>query len=297
MKKALIAVVMLGMSGGAYTADFGDIVVKPSGLQALAAAEGVGIPDTSKGYAPADDSTVRTPGAQIEWVTIPGGKFTMGDTNEEQGFEDARPAHEVEIKTFQISKTHVTVAQYAECVKKGFCTKPGNALYGTWGWLIKRNNHPVNYVSWEQAQQYARFMGARLPTEAEWEYAARSGGKSHRYPWGNDGPGFCSDKAVRNGIGCGIEHNTEHVCSKPAGNTDQGLCDMAGNVAQWVQDKYHGSYKGAPVDGSAFEAEGYMRVIRGGSCFDLSSQPLRTTHRQFGRISEGYASVGFRIAR
>ena len=228
------------------------------------------------------------PAAPIEYITIPGGKFTMGTTSIEQGFEDANFAHEVSIKTFQLAKAAVTVAQYAECVSKGACTEPTTGGYCNWG-KTGRGSHPVNCVNWNQAQAYAKFKGARLPSEAEFEYAATSGGRSQKYPWGNEKP--TSELAVFN------TDVTMPVCSKPKGNTAQGLCDMSGNVWQWVQDKYQDSYEGAPVDGSAFEGAGSRRVARGGSFLSGGANRLRADYRYNGDPGCRDVGVGFRLAR
>jgi len=232
----------------------------------------------------------------VEFIAIPGGKFTMGTGTNEKGFKDAKPPHEVVIKTFDLAKTAVTVEQYAECVMKGGCKEPAAGDSCNWG-LADRQLHPVNCVSWAQANQYAKFMGARLPTEAEFEYAA-AGGRKQKYPWGNEeatcGKAVMSDsKGV---FGCGT-NATMPVCSKPAGNTAQGLCDMAGNVFQWVQDKYRDTYIGAPADGRAVEGAGPLRVMRGGSFNCVDALPLRTGFR--GRVDPGYrdAGIGFRLAK
>ncbi|MFA6435190.1 MAG: formylglycine-generating enzyme family protein [Elusimicrobiales bacterium] len=283
MKKVLLTLVVMGMACGAYTAEFSDLTVKAADLKTMAA--------VSKGYVePAE------PVKPIEWVSISGGRFTMGTTSRGQGFEDAKPVHKVAIKTFEMSKTDVTVAQYAECVTKGVCTEPATGGYCNWG-KPGRQLHPVNCVDWDQATQYAKFKGARLPSESEWEYAATSGGKKQKYPWGNAEP--ACDKAVmygNGGYGCGA-NGTMPVCSKTAGNTAQGLCDMAGNVWQWVQDKYQDSYKGIPSDGSAFEGAGSDRVIRGGS-FSLNvASRLRADYRSNNGPGDRDDDIGFRLAR
>jgi len=250
----------------------------------------------NKDYVAGNDPSAGVPTKPVEWVSISGGKFTMGTDSGEIGFEAAKPIHEVAIKTFDMSKTDVTVEQYAECVIKGGCTEPATGYYCNWG-VAGRQLHPINCVDWDQASKYAKFKGARLPSESEWEYAATSGGKNQKYPWGNDEP--TCDKAViygNGGYGCG-KNSTMPVCSKTAGNTAQGLCDMAGNVWQWVQDKYQDSYKGAPTDGSAFEAAGSGRVLRGGSFGSFDAGSLRADFRV--NFSPGFrvGSFGFRLVR
>ncbi len=228
------------------------------------------------------------PSKPVEFVTLAGGKFTMGTNDGGNGFTDAEPIHEVAIKTFAISDTLVTVEQYAECVIKGGCTEPGTGSYCNWG-VAGRQRHPINCVDWDQANQFAKFKGARLPSESEYEYAATSGGKNQKYPWGNEDA--TRDRAVMSGNG------TMPVCSKPAGNTAQGLCDMSGNVWEWVQDKYQGSYAGAPTDGSAFEGPGDYRVIRGGSCFITDAGNLRADVRGDFDPDSRRGGIGFRLAR
>ena len=250
----------------------------------------------NKGVLPQANTYLGEKAKPVEFVVIPGGKFIMGNDSGMDGFLDAAPSHEVTIKTFEMSRTLVTVEQYAECVLKGECVTPATGGRCNWG-KAGRQLHPVNCVSWLQAQAYARFKGARLPSEAEFEYASTSGGKRHKYPWGNDDP--TCDKAVIKIAGaydCAV-NGTMPVCSKPAGNTAQGLCDMAGNVWQWVQDKYHYSYDGVPVDGRAFEdARSRHRVIRGaGFVGDVAKQAGRRGYALQDK-SDGFF-IGVRLAR
>ncbi|HBB66228.1 MAG TPA: hypothetical protein DCZ93_02790 [Elusimicrobia bacterium] len=250
----------------------------------------------TKGYVACADPADGVPIKPVEWVTISGGKFNMGTDSGQKGFEDIKSPHEVTIKTFYMAKTDVTIEQYAECIIKGRCTEPGTGEYCNWG-KPGRQFHPVNCVDWDQAQAYAKFKDARLPSEAEWEYAATSSGRKQKYTWGNEEP--TCDRAVmygNGGYGCGA-NGTMPVCSKPAGNTAHGLCDMAGNVWQWVQDKYQESYAGAPVDGGAFEGTGSYRVVRGGAFFNGDAEILRAAYR--GRNDPGgrYSFIGFRVVK
>jgi len=195
-----------------------------------------------------------------------------------------------------MTKTQVTVEQYKACVDAGACTAPDTGGYCNWG-QSDRGKHPINCVDWHQAQAYAKWAGGRLPTEAEWEYAARSGGRDWKYPWGNENA--TCDRAVMDdgGNGCG-RGSTWPVCSKPKGNTTHGLCDMAGNVWEWVQDWYHDSYNGAPTDGSAWEKPtGSNRVRRGGSWGNFA-WGVRAAYRYVGdpRVRHD-VRVGFRLAR
>lgn len=213
----------------------------------------------------------------VQWVRIPGGSFQMGSND---GSENEKPVHAVNVQTFEIAKTEVTVAQYRKCVEAGACSKPDDKSSNSncnWGYL-DRDNHPINCVDWDQSSVYAKWVGGRLPTEAEWEYAARSGGKDRKYPWGDQTATCQSTVMSEGGNGCG-KGSTWPVCSKVAGNTEQGLCDMAGNVSEWVQDWYHNSYNGAPSDGSAWESPtGSYRVRRGGS-WNVGANNVRAAYR------------------
>ncbi|OQC36516.1 MAG: Serine/threonine-protein kinase pkn1 [Deltaproteobacteria bacterium ADurb.Bin058] len=229
----------------------------------------------------------------IEWVRIAGGTFEMGSND---GESDERPVHSVTVPTFEMTRTEVTVDQYGACVDAGFCTAPDTGTNCNWD-KSDRGSHPINCVDWDQAQDFANWLAARLPSEAEWEYAARSGGQGWKYPWGDE-EATC-DRAViedDSGSGCG-SGSTWPVCSKPSGNTTQGLCDMAGNVWEWVQDWHHGNYDGAPTDGSAWESPtGSYRVFRGGS-WHGDARYVRAAIR--GNDDPGARSVylGFRVAR
>ena len=196
-----------------------------------------------------------TPGkAGIRWARIRGGTFMMGA---DDAGASAQPRHEVTVKSFEMAKTLVTNKQYRACVEAGACAKTDS--YGSW---FEEDDQPVVGVDWNQAKAFSEWAGGRLPTEAEWEYAARSGGLERSYPWGNE-EATCA-RAVT--FDCGDEHEpTAPVCSKPLGNTRQGLCDMAGNAWEWVQDAFHGSYREAPTDAGAWEDSGSRRVLRGGA--------------------------------
>jgi len=164
---------------------------------------------------------------------------------------------------------------------------------------------PVACVVWEQARAFAGWVGggARLCTEAEWEYAARSGGR-RSFPWGEEAP-TCEravvDEVSLDAWGCG-RSGPWPACSKSAGHSEQGVCDLSGNVWEWVEDWYHGSYDGAPSDGSARsdpgpEAED-LRVIRGGG-WASGHVPgeLRAADRMWAKPARGLDETGFRLCR
>jgi formylglycine-generating enzyme required for sulfatase activity/thiol-disulfide isomerase/thioredoxin len=253
--------------------------------------DGDGCPDARKVAA----LTLRTnrETLAIEWVRIPGGSFKMGRAN--AGMNEV-PVHIVRIRSFDLMKSEVTVGQYRACVDAGACTKPGTKGYKdrcNWD-KPDREDHPVNCVNWNQAHSFAKWAGGRLPSEAEWEYAARSGGKSRRYPWGNR-KASCSRAVMGNGkVSCGKEQ-TWPVCSKRRGNSRHGICDLAGSVWEWVQDGYYSDYNGAPADGSAWEGIG-SRVRRGGGMYD---GPMYLEAMLRVGSPESYRSndLGFRVAR
>ena len=218
--------------------------------------------------------------AGIQWVSIPGGSFLMGFGGE----YNTEPVHRVSMKAFEMTKTEVTIGQYKACVEVGVCSAPSVYEGG--------DEHPIVRVNWEKARTFSEWAGGHLPSEAEWEYAARSAGKVRKYPWGDEA--ISCEKALTKG--CGV-YATAPVCSKPKGNTEQGLCDMAGNAYEWVMDWYHSSYEGAPTDGSAWiNPSGTNRIVRGGSWL-TDALDARSFYRLLRDPTAGDVYVGFRLAR
>jgi len=230
--------------------------------------------------------------AGLAWVRLPGGAFQMGSND---GEANEKPVHRVTLSAFEMAKSETTVAQYASCVRAGACRAAKTGSSYNWG-RRDRSAHPINGVDWHQASSFCKWAGGRLPTEAEWEYAARSGGRSWKYPWG-DYKATCA-RAVMNdgGRGCG-KGGTWAVCSKPAGNTRQGLCDMAGNVWEWVQDWYDkGYYRRSPRSNPVNNRSASNRVIRGGSWFNTAGY-LRSGYRYGDYPGYDDGGLGFRCAR
>jgi formylglycine-generating enzyme required for sulfatase activity len=234
------------------------------------------------------------------WLTIVGGTFAMGSPD---GDSNERPVHTVSVPSFLMMRAEVTVMEYRACVLSGSCTSPqANDIYCGEGSinsdLPDRDAHPVNCVTWTDANNFCSSIGARLPTEAEWEFAARGAGTGRSYAWGNAAPS-CSVAVYREqAAGCG-HGSTWPVCSKPAGNTPEGLCDMSGNVWEWVEDHFYPyqGYAGAPSDGSAWaDRPSEFRPVRGASWGD---QPyfLRATARIGLGLAHADQWSGFRCAR
>ena len=194
-----------------------------------------------------------------------------------------------------MARTEVTVAQYRRCLRAKRCERPVVAEGCNWG-RPHREQHPVNCVSWPQARAFARWADGRLPTEAEWEYAARSRGQPWTFPWGNQ-PANCT-RLVKGdgGNGCG-KNRTWRVCSKPAGHSRQGLCDLAGNIEEWVADWYDpGYYSRSPRENPAGPASGKARVIRGGSWHSLGLDVRCAIRYRLDPTKADSKAVGFRCA-
>jgi formylglycine-generating enzyme required for sulfatase activity len=203
-------------------------------------------------------------------VYVPAGEFLMGSADSDGDADnDEKPQHRVYLDAFWMDRTEVTKDQYQQCVAAGKCAAPSCRGTG-------QGNHPVVCVSWQDAADYCTWAGRRLPTEAEWEKAAR-GTDGRKYPWGNQGVAgnllnFCDsncgydwrDNSVNDGY-----RETAPVGSYPAGASSYGALDMAGNVWEWVGDWYDEKYyAGSPARNPTGPASGQARVVRGGSCSD-----------------------------
>ena len=243
-----------------------------------------------------------------EMVVVPAGSFMMGSPeSESKGFSDERPEHRVTIgQAFAIGKYEVTFAEFDACVDAGGCDHGPKHWRGSqillrsriWRFL-ERTDLPVIDVSWDDAQQYVRWLsrmtGAdyRLPSAAEWEYAARAGTTTARY-WGEN---IGENRA--NCDGCGSRWDKQRTA--PVGSFEPnafGLYDVLGNVWEWTQDCWHGSYKGAPSDGSAWTAGGdcSRRVLRGGSWI-LFPRDVRSANRHRKTTDFRFNNIGFRVAK
>lgn len=223
-------------------------------------------------------------------VKLPGGDFLMGSPESAADFSE-RPQHKVTLRPFSISVHEVTAAEFARF-------KGPNTLRAQAEARRDRTRHPVTFVSWEDARAYVQWLSRqtgkryRLPTEAEWEYAAR-GGTDTTYWWGR-----ILDKGKAHCLTCGNDMDPRHptTVGRFAANA-YGLHDTAGNVAEWVQDCYVDNYKDASADGHALEMPGCTRrVVRGGS-FSSGPQALSSTARDALGSMTANDSVGFRVVR
>jgi formylglycine-generating enzyme required for sulfatase activity len=218
--------------------------------------------------------------ADVKLVTIPAGGFVYGCESQPGR---ACPSSEAEgqradLPAFQIDRTEVRVSEYRHCVDEGRCASPSIASGCNWN-APGRGEHPINCIDWEQARTYCEWVGKRLPTEQEWEKAAR-GTDGRTYPWGNEGPS-CDVAVMSTAAGCGGA-STAPVASRDRGRSPYGLFDMAGNVFEWT--------------GSLYNTGSGARVLRGGS-WKNDAIAARTSHREGALPNLRDASVGFRCAQ
>lgn len=206
---------------------------------------------------------------------IPGGDFWMG-SRRGRGAKEERPRFLTRVADFCMAATEVTVASYAACVQEGRCSVPHGAQntcnYGT------RDNHPVNCVDWDQAKVYCESQGARLPSEVEWEYAARGGALQLAFPWGDD---------AADGRTCWKTRSTCPVGSFSPGVFD--LQDMSGNVWEWTND-WFGDYPWPEPDGRS-------KIFRGGSWSRRFEKWLSPTLRNRTDPKSWGSHLGFRCAQ
>lgn len=244
-------------------------------------------------------------------VGVPAGCFTMGNRD---GDPDEHPPHRVCLASFAMDRTEVSVNSYAQCVNAGVCQVPTGYLVssdpkaeGAWkakcNWNAPgRGNHPVNCVKWQPARTFCAWKGKRLPTEAEWEYAAQ-GSKGRLYPWGY-APPTCKLVVMddSSGPGCG-KGTTWPVGSKPAGKGPFGALDQAGNVWEWTEDcwalRFYDECAGSCSNPFNHCLGRDKRVIRGASFLDgpRKKDAYRTTLRGYYRPYTRGQGVGFRCVK
>ncbi len=220
-----------------------------------------------------------------EMMDVPGGSFNMGGTVQ----KDETPIHKVTLTSFRLAKTETTVAQW-----RVFCNATGRSMPKApdWGWI---DNYPIVNVSWNDAIAYCNWLSKktgkryRLPTEAEWEYAARGGNKSKGYTYAGsdflDGISWYKDNAASRAYACGLKRSNE-----------LGLYDMSGNVAEWCNDWYDATYYAdCPNDNPKGPYDGSYRIVRGGSWNNSPTFSKVETRTGEEDLSKGHSNCGFRV--
>jgi formylglycine-generating enzyme required for sulfatase activity len=251
----------------------------------------------------------------MKLVYVPAGKFLMGSTADDPyARDDEKPPHMADLDAFWIDRTEVTNEMFARFVAvAGYKTRaekignstvfnPSTAKWervtganwqhpsGSGSDLTGLEQHPVVHVTWDDADAYCQWAGRRLPTEAEWEKAAR-GTDGRLYPWGNSRP---TDKLSNFGMNVG---STMSVGSYPDGMSPYGALDMSGNVWEWVAD-YHSEeyYRASPPRNPQGPSSGIDRIMRGGSWY-MEAGNIRAAYRGWDDQTDMNVHVGFRCAR
>jgi formylglycine-generating enzyme required for sulfatase activity len=241
-----------------------------------------------------------------EMIALRGGQFRMGDlVGDGQPYE--RPAHAVRIAPFALGRFEVTQAEWRQCVAAGACGEPGVASDERHG------RYPVAGISWPQAAAYTAWLAARsgkpyrLPSEAEWEYAARAGSEA-RYSWGSFEPDACEHANLLDASGhrehpqwYWAERCDDHYGgAAPVGTFPPnawGFHDMLGNVWEWVADCWHADYTEAPADGSAWLGESCRKRVNRGGGWGNNVRALRLSSRDGDPAGAASDGLGFRVAR
>jgi len=258
--------------------------------------------------------------AGIELVLIKGGDFIMGADPRMACHDDFSPPHKVHVDSFYLGTTEVTVGQFRKFVSAtGYVTEAEKEGWShSWyvsekqGFSWKKDdfkqteNHPVIHITWNDAVAFCQWVGARLPTEAEWEYAAGNGSAHTKYSWGNDPPlgksgGNIYDKSAWKVLRITLEpeYDDGFAFTAPVGSflaNSFGLFDMSGNVFEWCSDWYKEDYYAScPSVNPKGPISGEMKVLRGGVWYPYPD-PWRVVYRDAAPPNYRRAGIGFRVA-
>jgi formylglycine-generating enzyme required for sulfatase activity len=248
---------------------------------------------------PGIGSTQTSPKDGMVMMYVPAGEFLMGSVYSDEAQESKTerglfnveyeyPQHTVYLDSYWIDQTEVTKGMYDQCVAAGQCKPPTCATGG--------DDHPVICVTWNNAKAYCQWAGRQLPTEAQWEKAAR-GTDGRLFPWG-DAPATCDYAVIDDGSGyCGQGNKVWAVGSKPKGVSPYGALDMSGNVWEWVADWYaRDYYENSPYENPTGPEKGQYRMVRGGGVYDYYWYDVRAAVRVPSRVSWRDLNLGFRCA-
>jgi formylglycine-generating enzyme required for sulfatase activity len=279
--------------GGSYNHDLRQI--RCAARDGMAA----GVRDVYIGFRVARDSSQQTLPSPLDlaWVTIPAGAFWLGSDAAapvSAVLPSELPQHQLDLAEFRIAQTPVTNAAYAEFVGATGHLPPTHWLTGQPP--ARLANHPVTHVDWYDAQAFCQWAGVRLPTEAEWEKAARGDALEENavriYPWGNAPP----DQTLLNYRRSGKRTTTTPVDRYPCGASPYGVLDLAGNVWEWVSSAY-APYPYIAADGREDLQAPQQRVLRGGSFASPSAAYVRCAMRSLSYPTRRREHIGFRVAK
>ncbi len=246
--------------------------------------------DTYVGFRVVRDTA--EPRLPFDWVRVPEGEAVLGRDPIGylgEAWGDEVPQHVVDLASFELSLTPVTNAQYELFVATGSAAAPAHWHGGRSP--LGLEHHPVTWIDWFDARSFCAWIGGRLPSEAEWEKAAR-GLDARRFPWG-----AADDARARAAVGSGMKHGSPStVGTHPAGASPYGLLDMSGNVWEWVTSAYR-SYPYDAADGREDPGPGPERVVRGGSFASPGLAWARCASRSRSHAVRRQSHIGFRVAR
>jgi sulfatase modifying factor 1 len=255
-----------------------------------------GIPPAGAGERP-EKAGIKFP-CPKNMVYIPAGEFDMGcnEVLDRSCGEDEKPYHRVYLDAYCLDRLEVSTRDYEACVKAGVCSRTvvgGECNLGNAG----RKQYPINCISWDRAARYCRWKGQRLPTEAEWEKAAR-GTDGRIYPWGNTSPtcAYAVFPERKEEPGCGKKRAWKSG-SKPKGVSPSGVMDLAGNLLEWVSDLYDPYYyQTLPRRNPRGPFSGIVHILRGGDWRHGTVHTLRSSDRNPIWGALWYSNWGFRCA-
>lgn len=240
---------------------------------------------------------------ELNFVRLNGGPVTIGAVfNPSVGNDNEQPVRTARVPSFELMTAELTVGEYRLCVDADYCELPQEAqIRADATWRQGNDALPMNYLSWTDLSTYAQWVGARLPSEVEWEWAAKSGISTYSAPWGTKPSGCFSERAHVGGEDCNIL-GLGDTCSKPTGDSLQGLCDLIGNLAEWTLDEYQDGHTNPPssaqprcLDQICIE-NGSTRVVRGGD-WETSSARASSAYRREQISTIRRANTGGRLAR